>query len=131
VLLTSSIAASMPGPFQATYNASKAFGLAFAVALRNELRGSGVTVTVLMPGPTDTDFFARNEMDDTRLAHGRKDEPADVARDAYEGLMDGRERVVSASAITKLQQAGSKLLPDAVKAELVRRMAEPGSGGRD
>jgi short-subunit dehydrogenase len=130
LLLTSSIAASMPGPFQASYNASKSFVQSFGLALRNELRGSGVSVTVLMPGPTDTGFFARNAMDDTRIASGRKDDPADVARDAVDGLLEGRERVVSASLLTKLQQAGTSVLPDAVTAELVRHMAEPGSASR-
>lgn len=128
VLITSSIAASLPGPFQATYNASKSFAQSFGLALRDELRGSGVTVTVLMPGPTDTPFFRRNAMDDTRIATGRKDDPADVARDGFHALMAGRERAVSASATTKLQQVGARLLPDAVKARLNRVMARPGSG---
>lgn len=130
LLLTSSIAASMPGPFQATYSASKAFVQSFGLALRNELRGSGVTVTLLMPGPVDTGFFTRNGMDDTRIARGRKDDPADVARDAYAALMRGRERVVSHSPIARAQQLATRVLPDALKAELVRRMAMPGSGSR-
>lgn len=128
VLITSSIAASLPGPFQATYDASKSFAQSFGLALRDELRGSGVTVTLLMPGPTATAFFRRNAMDDTRIAAGPLDDPADVARDGYAALMAGRERVVSASARTRLQQLGARLLPDAVKARLVRAMARPGSG---
>jgi short-subunit dehydrogenase len=127
LLVTSSIAAGMPGPFQATYDASKAFGLSFALALREELRGSGVTVTALLPGPTDTPFFARNAMDDTRLANGPKDTPEEVAADAVEGLLEGRATVVSASLLTQLQHAGAALLPDALVARLVHVMAEPGA----
>ncbi len=127
LLVTSSIAAGMPGPFQATYDASKAFGLSFALALREELRGSGVTVTALLPGPTDTPFFARNAMDDTRLANGPKDAPEEVAADAVEGLLEGRATVVSSSLLTQLQHAGAALLPDALVARLVHVMAEPGA----
>jgi short-subunit dehydrogenase len=127
ILFTSSIAATMPGAFQAVYNASKSFVQSFALALRNELKGSGVTVTSLMPGPTDTAFFERADMEDTRIAAGEKDDPADVARDGFEALMAGDERVVSHSPKTKAQGIGSRVLPDSVKAELHRRQAEPGS----
>lgn len=128
MLFTSSIAASAPGAYQATYNASKAFVQSFALALREELRGTGVTVTALMPGPTATPFFARNDMADTRLATGPKEDPAAVARDGFEALMAGRERVVSHSALTKLGQFGSRFLPDGVKARVNGLLARPGSG---
>ena len=128
VLFTSSIASTMPGPFQAVYNASKSFVQSFAVALREELKDTGVTVTSLMPGPTDTEFFERADMEDTKLAQGPQDDPADVAREGFEALMKGEERVVSASLSTKLQGKGSRLLPDSVKAKAHRKMAEPGSG---
>jgi short-subunit dehydrogenase len=127
ILFTSSIASTMPGPFQAVYNASKSFVQSFALALRNELKDSGVSVTSLMPGPTDTEFFERADMLDTKVGAGEKDDPAEVARDGFEALMGGRERVVSASLSTKAQGRGSRLLPDSVKAEMHRRMAEPGS----
>jgi uncharacterized protein len=128
ILFTSSIASTMPGSFQAVYNASKSFVQSFALALRNELKDSGVTVTSLMPGPTDTEFFERADMLDTRVGAGDKDDPADVARDGFEALMNGDERVVSASLSTKLQGRASRLMPDGVKAAMHRRMAEPGSG---
>jgi short-subunit dehydrogenase len=127
MLFTSSIAATMPGTYQAVYNASKSFVQSFALALRAELADTGVTVTALMPGPTDTEFFEEADMLDTKLGAGDKDDPADVARDGFEALMNGDERVVSASLSTKLQGRGSRLMPDRVKAELHRRMAEPGS----
>jgi short-subunit dehydrogenase len=127
VLITSSIASTMPGSFQAVYNASKSFDQSFALALRNEVKDTGITVTSLMPGPTDTEFFERAEMLDTKVGSGDKDDPADVARDGFEALMAGDERVVSASLSTKVQARAGRVLPDSVKAEMHRKMAEPGS----
>jgi short-subunit dehydrogenase len=128
ILFTSSIASTMPGSFQAVYNASKSFVQSFALALRNELKDTNVTVTSLMPGPTDTEFFERADMLDTKVGAGDKDDPADVARDGFEALMNGDERVVSHSLSTKLQGRLSRAMPDSVKAGMHRRMAEPGSG---
>ena len=128
ILFTSSIASTMPGAFQAVYNASKSFVQSFALALREELKDTGVTITSLMPGPTDTEFFERADMLDTRIGQGPKDDPADVARQGFEALMDGEERVVAASVKTKLQGRASGVLPDAAKAKLHRKMAEPGKG---
>ena len=130
VLLTSSIASTMPGSFQAVYNASKSFVQSFALALREELKDSGVTITSLMPGPTETEFFERANMLDTRVGAGDKDDPADVARQGFDALMTGKERAVSASASTKAQGRLSRLLPDRAKAKIHRRMAEPGSAKR-
>ncbi len=98
VLFTSSIASTMPGSYQAVYNASKSFVQSFALALRNELKDTGVTVTSLMPGPVETEFFERADMLDTQVGASEKDDPADVARDGFEALMAGEERVVSHSA---------------------------------
>jgi uncharacterized protein len=128
VLFTSSIASTMPGSFQAVYNASKSFVQSFALAVRNELKETGVTITSLMPGPTETEFFERAEMLDTKVGSEDKDDPADVARDGFEAMMAGDERVVSASMKTKLQARASRLMPDSAKAEMHRQMAQPGSG---
>jgi uncharacterized protein len=130
ILFTSSIASTMPGAFQAVYNASKSFVQSFALALREELKDTGVTITSLMPGPTDTEFFERADMLDTRIGEGPKDDPADVARLGFEALMSGEERVVAASVKTKLQGRASRVLPDSAKAKLHRKMAEPGKGQR-
>lgn len=127
ILFTSSIASTMPGSYQAVYNASKSFVQSFALALRNELKDTGVTVTSLMPGPTETEFFERADMLDTKVGADQKDDPADVARDGFEALMAGKERVVSHSLKTKVQGRASRLMPDSVKAEMHRKMAEPGS----
>jgi short-subunit dehydrogenase len=132
ILFTSSIASTMPGTFQAVYNASKSFVQSFALALRAELEDTGVTVTSLMPGATETEFFERADMLDTKVgADDDKDDPADVARDGFEALMAGKERVVSASLKTKLQGRASRVLPDRAKAALHRGMAEPGSADED
>jgi short-subunit dehydrogenase len=127
ILFTSSIASTMPGSFQAVYNASKSFVQSFALALRNELKDTGVTVTSLMPGPTETEFFERADMLDTKVGAGDKDDPADVARDGFEAMIAGREQVVSASLSTKAQGRFDRFLPERLKAQAHRRMAEPGS----
>jgi short-subunit dehydrogenase len=127
VLFTSSIAATMPGTYQAVYNASKSFVQSFAEALRAELEGTGVTVTALMPGPTDTNFFHRADMADTRVGAGQKDDPALVAKQGFEAVMKDKEKVVAGSLKTKAQGAAAKVMPDRAKAEMHRRMAEPGS----
>ena len=128
ILFTSSIVATMPGPFQASYNASKSFIQSFALGLRDELADSGVTVTVLMPGPTDTGIFARAGQLDTLLGMNvPKADPAHVAQQAFDGLMAGRERVVGGPWPVRLIAAGGRLLPDAVKAQLNRFVTRPGS----
>ena len=128
VLFTSSIASTMPGTYQAVYNASKSFVQSFAEALRAELNDTAVTVTSLMPGPTDTNFFHRAEMDDTRVGAGKKDDPALVAKQGFEAMRKDKEKVIAGSVKTKAQGAASKVMPDRAKAEMHRRMAEPGSG---
>src|SRR4051794_8594899 len=128
VLFTSSIAATMPGTYQAVYNASKSFVQSFALALREELKDTDVTITSLQPGPTETEFFERADMLDTKVGADDKDDPEDVARDGFEALMAGKDRVISHSLSTKLQGRGSRFLPDSAKAKMHADMAEPGSG---
>ncbi|MCM6771990.1 SDR family NAD(P)-dependent oxidoreductase [Nocardia sp. CDC159] len=125
LLFTSSIAATMPGPRQAVYNASKSFVLSFAEALRDELRGNGITVTALLPGPTDTDFFRRAKMLGTRIGQGPKDDPADVARQGVAALFDGERRVVAASLAVKAAGLLNHLLPEPIKARMNRIMSMP------
>jgi short-subunit dehydrogenase len=127
LLFTSSIASMMPGTYQAVYNASKSFVQSFAEALRDELKDTGVTVTALMPGPTETNFFHRAEMDDTRVGASDKDDPAVVAKQGFEAMMKGDQKVVAGSMKTKVQGAASKIMPDSAKARMHRGMAEPGS----
>jgi short-subunit dehydrogenase len=128
VLFTSSIAGTMPAPFEAVYGASKAFVVAFSDALRNELKDSGVTVTALMPGPTETNFFHRADMDDTKVGQAEKADPAQVARQGFEALMKGDQHVIAGPLKTKLQGLSNELLPERVKAAAHRMQSEPGSG---
>lgn len=131
VLFTSSIAATAPGPYQATYAASKAFLLSFAEAVRYELRDTGVTITALMPGPTDTEFFDRAGLQGTKLADDiSRDDPAEVAREGIEALMAGKDHVVAGSMKNKVQAASGRVLPETAKAAMQGRMTEPGSGSQ-
>ncbi len=125
VLFTASVASTMPGPFYATYAASKAFVLSFAQALRYELKDSGVTVTALMPGPTDTDFFDRADMDDTPAGQGSKDDPAEVAADGFRALMAGKDHVVAGSVKNKVQVVAGSVLPDTAKAAVHAKLTAP------
>jgi short-subunit dehydrogenase len=125
VLFTSSIAALMPGPFYAVYAASKSFVQSFSEALRNELKDTGVTVTALMPGATDTEFFERAGMEDTPAGQGKKDDPAQVAKQGFEAMMAGKDSVVAGSFINKVMATASKVMPDPAKAEAHRKLTEP------
>jgi short-subunit dehydrogenase len=127
ILITGSIAGLMPGTYQAVYNGTKAFIDSFSFALRAELKGSGVTVTCLMPGATETEFFARADMLDTKVGQSKKDNPADVAKTGFDAMIRGAGDVV-AGWQNKLRAAISAITPSGVLAEMHRGMAEPGSG---
>ncbi|SFJ05567.1 Short-chain dehydrogenase [Sphingomonas sp. NFR04] len=129
VLITGSIAGWIPGSFQAVYNGSKAFVDNFAAAIRNELKEvKGITITTLLPGPVETEFFERAGMMDTKVGQSEsKSDPADVAKDGWTALMKGTDNIVSGIS-NKLQVAGAGVLPQSVTAEQHRKIAEPGSG---
>jgi uncharacterized protein len=95
ILITGSVAGFMPGTFQAVYNGTKAFLNSFSWALRNELQDTGVTVTCLMPGATETEFFERADMLDTKVGQAEKDDPADVAKTGFDAMMEGEGDVVT------------------------------------
>lgn len=124
VLVTSSTASTMPGPFEAVYNASKSFVQSFAEALQQELKETSVTVTSLMPGPTDTDFFRRAHMLDTALGRGPKTDPAKVARQGVAAVLAGRSKVVTGG-VNKLMTASNRVMPDRAKAIMHRALAKP------
>lgn len=115
ILITSSIAGMMPGPTAAVYAATKAFLRSFGEGIREELKDAGVNVTVLMPGATDTDFFERADMQDTKVGQMKKDDPAMVARAAFEALKHGDDKVVTGMK-NKLQAAMSRLMTDPMRA---------------
>ena len=116
----------MPGTFQAVYNGTKAFLDSFSFALRHEIRDSGVTVTCLMPGATETDFFARADMLDTKLGSDRKDDAAFVAQQGFDAMKKGEGEVITGW-MNKMQAAIAHLAPADMTAEMHRKMAAPGT----
>lgn len=129
ILFTSSVASQAPQPFQAVYGASKAFVQSYALALREELKDTGVTVTALLPGPTETEFFERADLEDTRVGQAEKDDPAQVARQGFDGLMKGEASVFGGSLTSRAMGRLSAMTPDSVGAKVTRPMAGPGSAG--
>jgi short-subunit dehydrogenase len=127
ILITGSIAGYTPGTYNAVYNASKAFIDSFSFALRAELKDSGVTVTCLMPGATETEFFERAGMEDTKIGQEKKDDPVDVAKVGFEAMMKGEGDVVSGFK-NKVMSTVASVTPSGVLAEQHRKKAEPGSG---
>jgi short-subunit dehydrogenase len=131
ILITGSIAGFEPGSFQAVYNGTKAFIDSFALALRNELKDTRISVSCLMPGPTDTEFFVRADMLDTKVgASDKKADPADVARIGFDAMLKGEADVV-AGWKNKLEVALTKVLPGEAVAEMHRKQAAPGTGKKD
>ena len=126
ILITGSIAGFMPGTYQAVYNGSKAFLDSFSFALRHELMGSGVSVTCLMPGATETDFFETADMMDTKVGTAKKDDPAMVAEKGFQAMMKGEGDVVTGWH-NKLQAAIAHIAPAGLTAEMHRKMAAPGT----
>lgn len=127
ILITASIAGEMVAPREAVYAATKAFDLSFAHSLRYELRDTGVTVTALQPGPTDTDFFQRAGMDNTQVGSEGKSEsqPDDVARQGIEALLAGKDHIYAASMKTKTEGMLANAIPGSVKGAMHEKMARP------
>lgn len=127
ILITASIASEMVAPKEAVYAASKAFDLSFAKSLRYELKDTGVSVTALQPGPTDTDFFNRSDLGDTKVGTDGKheSEPYDVAQDGFKALMAGDDHVYASSLKTKLEGALLGIAPDGLMAKMHESMTEP------
>ena len=124
VLITGSIAGYLPGSFQAVYNGTKAFLNSFAFALRDELKDDGVTVTVLEPGATETEFFETAGMMDTKIGQAKKDDPAMVAQVGFDAMMSGKGDVVSGLK-NKLQTVMASVTPSGVLASQHRTIAAP------
>jgi len=127
VLFTASVAGLSPTPFEAVYGASKAFLLSLSASLHEELKDSGVTVTALIPGPTETNFFRRAGLEDTRVGTQQKDDPAQVARQGVEAMLAGKSRIVAGSFSTKLLGRAARFMPETLKAKLHRELSAPRS----
>ena len=127
ILVTGSIAGFIPGAFHAVYNGTKAFIDNFVEAIRNEIKESdGVTITNLMPGATDTEFFDRADMNDTNVGEMKKDDPAKVARDGWDAMIAGKAHIVSGWK-NKVQVAAAHVAPPSLMAQFHRKLAEPDS----
>jgi short-subunit dehydrogenase len=126
ILITGSIAGFTPGSFQAVYNGTKAFLNSFSFALREELKDTKISVTCLMPGATETEFFRRAEMMDTKIGTSEKDDAAEVANNGFDAMIKGEGDVVSGLK-NKVQSAAANVTPAGVLATQHRKMAEPGS----
>jgi short-subunit dehydrogenase len=130
ILQVASIGGKLPGPMQSVYHATKAFIVSHTDALVNELKDTGVTITSLLPGPTDTDFFNKAGMTDTKMVQeGSMSDPAKVAKDGYEALMKGDDSVISGLK-NKIQVAMADVLPDSVAAKQVEKQMQPSEKGK-
>lgn len=127
VLITSSVAGTSPAPYLAVYGGTKAFDLSFSEALRYELRDTGVTVTALQPGATDTEFFDRAHMNRTAVAEAKKDDPAAVAKKGFEAMLEGKDKVFGASMKARMEGLVGEMLPEPTKAKMQGKQTEPGS----
>jgi uncharacterized protein len=126
ILITGSVAGFIPGTYQAVYNGTKSFLDSFSFALRAELKDSGVTVTCLMPGPTETEFFERAGMMDTKVGTDEKDNPKDVAKAGFDAMMAGEADIVTGWR-NKLETTMANVTPATALAERHRMLAEPGT----
>jgi short-subunit dehydrogenase len=126
ILITGSIAGFMPGTYQAVYNATKAFLDSFSFALRHEIAGDGITVTCLMPGATETDFFERADLMDTKIGTAKKDDAGEVAEIGFKAMMNGEGDVVSGWH-NKLMTAIASVTPAGLLAKAHQAMAQPGT----
>ena len=128
ILVTGSIAGHLPGAFQLVYNSTKSFIDDFCVGLANELKETDLTVTCLMPGVTNTDFFERGDLMDTnageQAAQGKGADPAKVARDGYDALLDG-DLLITSGLMNKVQRIFADILPESIVAQMHRKLAEP------
>jgi len=127
ILMTGSVVSTSPNPYQAVYGATKAFVMSFGEALRYELKDTGVTVTVLQPGATDTNFFERADLLDTKVGQSDKDDPALVARQGFEAMMAGKDSVLAGSLKSQAEGMMNEVLPETVKAAQAGKQTRPGS----
>lgn len=124
ILNVGSLAGEAPGPYQSVYHGTKAFINSWTAAIRNELKESNITVTALLPGATDTDFFNKADMQDSKILDSKLSKPEDVAKDGYEALMSGDDKIISGLK-NKMQAALANVLPDSMASATMGKQQEP------
>lgn len=127
ILFTSCVTAIMPGPYESVYAGTKSFILSFAEALRYEVKHKGITITALLPGPTETSFFLRAGMDDTKVGRAKKEDPAKVAEQGFKALMRGDDMVIAGSMMNWFQSTAARLLPFATATRWHGTLSKPNS----
>jgi len=130
ILVTASLASTAPQPYQAIYGATKAFVLSFAEALREELKDTGVTVTALQPGATETEFFERANLQSTKIGQAKQDDPAKVAKNGFEAMLAGKDSVLGGGTKSKVEGLLNEVLPETVKASQSAKQNKPIEGKR-
>ena len=126
ILNLSSIASKTPGPWQSVYHGTKAFVQSFTEAINSENKDKGVTITALLPGATDTDFFNKADMQESKQVQDKSKmaSAADAAKDGYEALMKGDDMVVSGFK-NKMQVAMAAVTPDGIVSDNTKTKQEP------
>lgn len=124
ILNLGSIAGEAPGPYQSVYHGTKAFVNSWSAAIRNELKDTNISVTVLLPGATDTDFFNKADMQDSKILDTKLSKPEEVAKDGYQALMSGDDKITSGLK-NKVQVAMANVLPDSMASETMGKQQEP------
>jgi uncharacterized protein len=125
ILNLSSIASKIPGPFQSVYHGTKAFVQSFTEAIRAEVKDQGITITALLPGATDTDFFNKADMQESKMVQdGKLDDAAKVAKDGFDALMSGDDKVISGLK-NKMQVAMTNVTPDSMAAKQMYEQQKP------
>jgi short-subunit dehydrogenase len=129
ILNLASIASKAPGPWQSVYHGTKAFVLSFSEAIRDETKDYNIVITALLPGVTDTDFFNKADMNSSKAVQDPDDmaDPAGVAKDGYDALMAGKDKIISGLK-NKLQTNMGNILPDTVLAHQMSEQQKPVSG---
>ncbi len=125
ILMTGSVVSTSPNPYQAIYAATKSFVMSFGEALRVELADTGVTVTVLQPGATDTNFFERADLMNTKVGQAKKDDPALVAKQGFEAMLSGKDSVLGGSFKSRMEGLMNELLPETFKAKQAAKTTKP------
>lgn len=125
IMNLSSIASKAPGPWQSVYHGTKAFVQSFTEAVRSEVKDTNITLTALLPGATDTDFFNKADMQRSKIVQEEKlDDPAKVAEDGYQAMMKGEDKVISGWK-NKMQVSMANMSTDSSAAEKMKKQQEP------